>query len=249
MSPNLRKRLAVAGVGVPLCALATYAGGYVFVAGLGTAAALGYREFAGMMRGTGTRVLTLPGTVAAFLFPPIVFAGGLEGGGCYAAGLMLALPALALATVELPQRPMRAAALTAFGVFYVGGLLALGVPLRESGVLLPSGARGGGRPNGGYASLLLPGRHHLALRYRRLPRRPSLRETPARAPPEPQQDGRGGGVRAAGRPRRGPALSTVAHSGDLGRWAWFPRWPSGWSLRDSPLSETLRSRRSSGSAA
>ena len=135
MSPNLRQRLAVAGVGVPLCALITYAGGLVFVTGLGVAAALGYREFAGMMRGTGTRVLTVPGVVAAFLFPPIVFSGGLEGGGFYAAALMLGLPALAIATVDLSERPLRAAACTAFGVFYVGGLLSLGIPLREGGLL------------------------------------------------------------------------------------------------------------------
>jgi len=113
----------------------TYAGGVVFVTGLGAAAALGYREFAAMMRGTGTRVLALPGAAAAFLFPFAVLAGGLEGGGTYAAVLMLAFPALALATVDLRERPIRAAACTAFGVFYVGGLLALGVPLREGGLL------------------------------------------------------------------------------------------------------------------
>ncbi len=140
MSPNLRKRLAVAGVGVPLCALVTYAGGYAFAAGLGAAAALGYREFAAMLRGAGTRVLTLPGTVASFLFPLVVLTGGLEGGGLYAAALMLALPALATATVDLSERPIRAAACTTFGVFYVGGLLALGVPLREGGILLAEGA-------------------------------------------------------------------------------------------------------------
>lgn len=139
MSPNLRKRLAVAGVGVPLCALVTYAGGVVFVTGLGVAAALGYREFAAMMRGTGTRILALPGTVAAFLFPFLVFAGGLESGGFYAVGLMLLFPVLALATADLSERPIRAAACTTFGVFYVGGLLALGLPLREGGLLLPAG--------------------------------------------------------------------------------------------------------------
>ena len=139
MSSNLRKRLAVAGIGVPLCALLTYAGGVLFVTGLGAAAALGYREFAAMMRGTGTRVMALPGAVGAFLFPFAVFAGGLEGGGFFAAGLMLAFPALALGTVDLPERPIRAAACTTFGVFYVGGLLALGVPLREGGFLLAPG--------------------------------------------------------------------------------------------------------------
>ncbi|MDE2721088.1 phosphatidate cytidylyltransferase [Candidatus Palauibacter polyketidifaciens] len=140
MSSNLHKRLAVAGVGVPLCALATYAGGVVFVTGLGVAAALGYREFAAMMRGTGTRVLGLSGAVAAFLFPFAVFAGGLESGGFYAVGLMLLFPVLALTTADLSERPIRAAACTAFGVFYVGGLLALGLPLREGELLLPAGA-------------------------------------------------------------------------------------------------------------
>lgn len=140
MSPNLRKRLAVAGVGVPLCALVTYAGGAVFVTGLGVAAALGYREFAAMMQGTGTRVLALPGTGAAFLFPFVVLAGGLEGGGFYAVSLMLLFPVLALTTADLSERPIRAAACTTFGVFYVGGLLALGLPLREGGLLLPAGA-------------------------------------------------------------------------------------------------------------
>ncbi len=149
MSPNLRKRLAVAGIGVPLCALVTYAGGVVFVTGLGAAAALGYREFAAMMRGTGTRVLALPGAGAAFLFPFAVFAGGVEGGGVFAAGLMLAFPALALATVKLSERPIRAAACTTFGVFYVGGLLALGVPLREGGLLpAPGGDTSAGRMAG-----------------------------------------------------------------------------------------------------
>ena len=143
MSSNLRKRLAVAGVGVPLCALVTYAGGVVFVAGLGAAAALGYREFAAMMRGTGTRVLALPGTVAAFLFPFVVFAGGLDGGGFYAVSLMLLFPVLALALTDLSERPIRTAACTTFGVFYVGGLLALGVPLREGGLLVPAGADAG----------------------------------------------------------------------------------------------------------
>ncbi|WP_419858728.1 phosphatidate cytidylyltransferase [Candidatus Palauibacter irciniicola] len=156
MSSNLRKRLAVAGVGVPLCALLTYAGGVVFVAGLGAAAALGYREFAAMMRGTGTRVLVLPGAVAAFLFPFAVLAGGLEGGGSYAAGLMLAFPALALATVELSERPIRAAACTTFGVFYVGGLLALGVPLREGGLLSASGDDAGAGRMAGTLLFFLP---------------------------------------------------------------------------------------------
>ncbi|WP_420635945.1 phosphatidate cytidylyltransferase [Candidatus Palauibacter sp.] len=148
MSPNLRKRLAVAGAGIPLCALVTYAGGYVFAAGLGAVAAIGYREFAGMTRGAGTRAFVVPGSIAAFLFPPVVLAAGFEGAALLATGLVLGFPALALATIDLEERPIRSAAVTTFGALYVGGLLAFGIPLREGWVLLPQegGAEGGRIP-------------------------------------------------------------------------------------------------------
>ena len=127
----------MAGVGIPLCALLTYAGGMVFAVGLGVAGAIGYREFASMMRGTGTHAFTAPGAIGAFLFPPAVLVGGVEGAALVATGLMLGCPAFALATMALEDRPIRSAAVTAFGAAYVGGLLAFGIPLREGRILLP----------------------------------------------------------------------------------------------------------------
>ncbi len=142
----------MAGVGIPLCVLLTYAGGIVFAVGLGTVAAIGYREFATMMRGAGTRAFTVPGAIGAFLFPPAVLVGGFEGAALLGAGLVLVCPALALATVELDDKPIRCAAVTAFGAVYVGGLLAFGIPLREGRVLLPDA---GGPDDGRIAGTLL----------------------------------------------------------------------------------------------
>ena len=51
---------------------------------------------------------------------------------------------------------MRAAACTTFGVFYVGGLLALGVPLREGGLLLPAGGDAGAGRMAGTLLFFLP---------------------------------------------------------------------------------------------
>ncbi len=136
VNTNLGKRLIVAGVGVPLCVLVTYAGGYVFVAGLGAVAAIGYRELATMIRTSGPPVFVASGAVAAFLFPAVVFMGRLEGAAIYAAVLLLAFSALAIATVDLADKPIRSAACTTFGVMYIGGLLGFAIPLREGWIPL-----------------------------------------------------------------------------------------------------------------
>lgn len=131
VNPNLARRLAVAGVGIPLCAFVTYIGGYVFAVGLGVVAAIGYWEYAGMMRGSGTRALQVPGSIAAFLYPPVVLFGQFHGAALYSAGLLLGFSALSIATIDLDDKPIQGAAATAFGVLYVGGLLGFGVPIRE----------------------------------------------------------------------------------------------------------------------
>lgn len=137
MSSDIRNRLAVAAVGIPLCVLFTLAGGVVFAGGLGAVAAIGFREYARMMRGAGTRALVLPGAAGAFLLPPAVLAAGVEGAVWVALGLVLGCSALAVATVDLDEGPMRAAAATTFGALATGGLIAFGIPLREGWVLLP----------------------------------------------------------------------------------------------------------------
>lgn len=128
---DLRSRLAVAGIGVPLCILCVYVGGALFAAGLGLVAAIGYWEFANMLRAAGNRALGRAGAMAAFAFPAVMLYGGFWAASLYATGLLMGLSGLAIATVELEERPLLAAAVSVFGVFYLGGLLSLGVPLRE----------------------------------------------------------------------------------------------------------------------
>ncbi len=131
MSPNLARRLAVAGVGIPLCAFVTFIGGYVFATGLGLVAAVGYWEYAGMIRGSGTRAFRALGSIAAFLYPVVVLFAQFHGAALYAAGLLMGFSALAMATIDVEEGPIKSAAATAFGVLYLGGLLSFGVPIRE----------------------------------------------------------------------------------------------------------------------
>lgn len=137
MRADLRSRLAVAGVGVPACALVVYGGGLLFALGLGVVAAVGFWEYAAMMRATGTRVPVALGAAAALFFPLVVQRAGLPGAGLYAGALLMALSAITVARVPLEERPILSAAVTAFGVLYIGGLLSFGVPLREGWMLAP----------------------------------------------------------------------------------------------------------------
>lgn len=131
MKPDLAKRLAVAGVGIPLCAFVTYFGGAVFAAGLGVVAAIGFWEYARMVQGTGVRAFTWLGALAAGLYPTVVLVGEFHGAALYSAGLLMGFAALAMARIPIDEGPLRAAAVTVFGVLYLGGLLGFGVPIRE----------------------------------------------------------------------------------------------------------------------
>jgi phosphatidate cytidylyltransferase len=61
----------------------------------------------------------------------VVFFGGVPGGAFYGGVLLMGFAAVSIATVKLEDRPLVAAAVTAFGVLYLGGLLSFGIPLRE----------------------------------------------------------------------------------------------------------------------
>ncbi|MDX1578245.1 MAG: phosphatidate cytidylyltransferase [Gemmatimonadota bacterium] len=139
MSRDLARRLAVAGVGIPLCALVTYQGGPVFAIGLGTVAAIGFWEYSDMMRGVGVPVFRSLGAVAAFAYPLVVLWGAFHGAALYAAGILMGFSALAMAFVPLAEGPIRASGLTAFGVIYLGGLLGFGVPIREGWFMMSPG--------------------------------------------------------------------------------------------------------------
>lgn len=137
MKGDLRTRFAVAGVGVPLCAMVVFVGGPVFAIGLGAVAAVGFWEYAIMLRTTGARVFVTFGCAAVFLYPLVVLYGGFPGGGVYGGALLLAFSAFGVARVPLETRPILATGMTSFGALYLGGLISFGVPIREGWMVSP----------------------------------------------------------------------------------------------------------------
>ncbi|MFQ5679456.1 MAG: phosphatidate cytidylyltransferase [Gemmatimonadota bacterium] len=127
---DLRTRLGVAAVGVPLSAAVVWAGGALFAVGLGLLAAVGYWEYAAMYRGS-PRPLVALGTVAAGILPVVVLYAGSSGAWILTAVFLMVAGAYGTARVPISDGPVAAAGLTVFGALYVGGLLSFGVPLRE----------------------------------------------------------------------------------------------------------------------
>lgn len=128
---NLRRRLVVAAVGIPASVIVVYAGGIFLALGLGFLGAVGYWEYAAMMREIGHRPLMSVGIGTAVALPLAVLVLG------FPLAWVVAVVALAIgaavATFHLPpaERPLSNAAVTVFGALYLGGLLSFGVPLRE----------------------------------------------------------------------------------------------------------------------
>lgn len=129
-SRELARRLGVAAVGIPLCAAVVYAGGWVFALGLGTLAAVAMTEYVRLFASRGPRPFGTLGVIGAGGFPLAAYAVGPESAWALAAGYLVLLSGAAL-TRDPAESPVRDASLTLFGVLYVGGLLAFGVPLRE----------------------------------------------------------------------------------------------------------------------
>jgi len=132
MASNLTKRLAVAALGVPLCVAVTWAGGPLFAAGLAVLAVVALREIAAMVRERDQVFLEGPAAAIAALFPLSVWFAGPGSVGPRAAAALITLTGIAALRIAPAERPFQAAALSFTAVFYVGGLLAFGVPLRET---------------------------------------------------------------------------------------------------------------------
>jgi phosphatidate cytidylyltransferase len=128
---NLRRRLVVAAVGIPASIIVVYAGGIFLALGLGFLAAVGYWEYATMMREIGHRPLIDVGVLTAVALPLAVLGLG------FPLAWVVAVVALAIgaavATFRLPppEHPLSNAAVTVFGALYLGALLSFGIPLRE----------------------------------------------------------------------------------------------------------------------
>ena len=140
MKGDLRRRLLVAAVGIPASIIVVYAGGIFLGLGLGFLAAVGYWEYATMMRETGHRPLMAFGIAAAVALPLAVLWLGFPL--AWVVGMVVLAAGSAVAIFRYPpaERPISNAAVTVFGAFYLGGLLSFGVPLREW--LLPGRVEG-----------------------------------------------------------------------------------------------------------
>lgn len=137
---DLGKRLAVAAVGIPISVAVARVGGPVMAAGLGVLAALGVRELAAMAKGKGGRVATSIAIPAAAAFPMVVLYWGATG--AWALTTLILLEAAGYWTLRIAPEdgPATAAATTAMGAIYVGGLLSFGIGLRET--ILPGAVDG-----------------------------------------------------------------------------------------------------------
>lgn len=134
MKSDLRLRLGVAGVGIPLCAMVVFAGGPLFGIGLGLVAGVGYWEYASIQQAGMPRPFVNLGAVGAGLFPLAVLFFGLSGAWVLATLLLMAFGAYGMMRIPIEEGPLSRAAAAAYGSLYVGGLIAFGVPLRTGGI-------------------------------------------------------------------------------------------------------------------
>lgn len=128
---ELRLRLTVAALGIPVSAAVVWAGGRVFVAGVVLLGGVAAWEFAGLLGRAGRPVLRRATVAGGALFPLLVhLLGGATAWQLAAAGVLVA-GGLGMAFRTVEEGPATAASLTLFGVLYTGGLLSFAVPLRE----------------------------------------------------------------------------------------------------------------------
>jgi phosphatidate cytidylyltransferase len=128
---NLRRRLVVAAVGIPASVIVVYAGGVFLALGLGFLGAVGYWEYATMMREIEHRPLMGVGVLTAMALPIAVLGLGFPLAWVVAVVAIAAGSAAAIFRMPPPERPVSNAAVTVFGALYLGALLSFGVPLRE----------------------------------------------------------------------------------------------------------------------
>lgn len=131
MSEEVRQRLLVAAVLIPVTVLAVWAGGAVFLAGVALLAGVAAGEFVGLLRRADRPVLPAAVVVGAATFPVAVAVLGPGIAWQAAAGVLPVAAAWALVRVPVRVGAVTAAAYTGFGVLYVGGLLGFTVLLRE----------------------------------------------------------------------------------------------------------------------
>lgn len=130
MSDEVRQRLLVAAVLIPVTVLVVWVGGALFLAGVVLLAGVASGEYAGLLRGADRPVLPAVVVAGSVAFPIAVAALGPGAAWQLAAGVLPLAGAWALVRVPMREGPVTAAAYSGFGVLYVGGLLGFTILLR-----------------------------------------------------------------------------------------------------------------------
>ena len=130
---ELAQRVAVAAVGIPIAVGAGYLGGYWLAGLLAVLGALAAAELCRMYRGKG--IAAAPGFAALLAVAYVFFAVGVPSAVylVWATGLTLGVTAVLIIRTQPDGQPGLAAAVTAFGAAYTGGLLAYALWLRSIG--------------------------------------------------------------------------------------------------------------------
>ncbi len=137
MASNLTQRVVVAAIAIPAALGLVYWGGWVLVAVVAIAGALGARELYGFSRHQGVEPLEPIGVLSALALAPLVYLNvtnpaladwGWFLGGLWVVGLLTA----ALWRRRPTEHPLAVTAATALGVLYPAGLAAFLIPIRHA---------------------------------------------------------------------------------------------------------------------
>jgi phosphatidate cytidylyltransferase len=137
MASNLTQRIAFAVIAIPIALGVVYVGGWLLVAVVAAAGALGARELYDFAERQGIEPLRRTGLVSAALLPVgaylnVTHGGALEAWGWFLAGLWLVVVLGVALWRRLPsQRPFAATSATLFGVLYPAGLATFLIPIRH----------------------------------------------------------------------------------------------------------------------
>jgi phosphatidate cytidylyltransferase len=138
MASNLTQRVLFAAVAIPLALGVVYWGGWLLVAAVAAAGALGAHELYNFARRQGVEPLEHIGMASALAVPALAYLDvtgqpGLAEWGWFAGGLWLMAVLVAALWQRAPgQRPFAATAATLFGVLYPAGLASFLIPIRHA---------------------------------------------------------------------------------------------------------------------
>ncbi len=145
MASNLAKRIAFAGVAIPLAVGVVWLGGWPFAAVLAVLGVLGTREIYDLARRQGVEALGRTGGIAAAGIPLLAYwAKGSETHWAEPALYLGALWLMVMLVVAMARRgpagkPLTVVSVTLFGCLYASALLAFLIPIRH-------GANAAGKP-------------------------------------------------------------------------------------------------------